>query len=442
MLILFFVSFAQSVFIKDLVTDLSIFPDTPNFDIYSGYLSIPNSFGKALHYVFVESQNDPKTDPLLLWLNGGPGCSSMDGFVYEHGPYVFTDEGVELQRNIYSWNTNASVIYLETPAGVGFSILGAGANNYTTDQITAHDNLQAVLQWFKKFPEYKNHDFYLSGESYAGIYIPTLAYQIVMYNSYTVLSPINLKGMAVGNGVTDWTVDTDPAFLQMAWTHALIDIPFYEQLQDDCDQFRNLNSDQCQSDLGYLFNDILVDLNIYDLYGNCYYHSDEQSFVDNQRRFKFLLDKSKILKVIPPCAGWRGAYSFFYNATVRNALHIPASVPDWQFCVNLDYVSDYQHGSLFTYLYLINYGLDILVYSGDTDGSVPFIGTRQWINKLALPILNSYHSWYYDEQVAGYAVEYRGLTFVTVKGAGHIVPQFKRPQAHFMINAWLQGDSL
>lgn len=195
--------------------------ETPNFLTYSGFLEIPNSQGKSLHYVFVESQNNPATDPLVLWLNGGPGCSSLDGLVYEHGPYVFPDQGTVLGKNPYSWNTNASVIYLEAPAGVGFSYLGSLSNNRTNDRITAHDNLQAMLRWFRKFPEYSSHEFYITGESYAGIYVPTLAHNVLLYNMYSA-GQINLKGLAVGNGCTDWTVDTTPALMELAWSHSLI----------------------------------------------------------------------------------------------------------------------------------------------------------------------------------------------------------------------------
>ena len=430
----------ESANLKDLVKNLPGLPDTPNFDMYSGYLDIPNSQGKSLHYIFVESQNNPTTDPLLLWLNGGPGCSSMDGFIYEHGPYTFSGNSSTLQRNPYSWNTNANVIYLETPAGVGFSLLGNIANNFTTDQITAHDNVMALLQWFKQFSEYRDHDFYISGESYAGIYVPTLAYQIVQYNSYTPYAPINLVGIVVGNGVTDYTVDDDPAFMRTAWTHALIDVPTYEMLLQNCDNLNTFTSQACQDTMAFVYS-TLPNLNVYDLYGTCYYHDGERDYIDNQRRFRWLLERGN-LKEIPPCATWVGAYSFFYNATVRAALNIPATVPDWQFCVNLDYHSDVEHGSIFTYPSLLNYGLRIMIYSGDTDGAVPFVGTREWIRKLNLPIVTPYHSWLLNEQVAGFAIQYRGLNFVTVKGAGHIVPQLKPAQAHYMINSYLQGISL
>lgn len=228
---------SSSAPLSDLVKLQPGLPDIPNFDTYSGYLDIPNSNGKSLHYVLVQSQNSPATDPLVLWLNGGPGCSSLDGFIYEHGPYVFPDEGTSLFRNQYSWNTNASVLYLEAPAGVGFSIMGDLVNNSTDDEITAHDNLQAILQFFRKFPEFQDHDFYITGESYAGIYVPTLAYNVLMYNSYSPYNDINLKGFAVGNGACDWNYDTTPAYMKMLWTHAMIGYDMYDRLVQDCNNF-------------------------------------------------------------------------------------------------------------------------------------------------------------------------------------------------------------
>lgn len=75
---------------KDLVKDL------PGFDIteplYSGYLKVTES--KQLHYMFVESKNDKKTDPVLIWFNGGPGCSSLLGFFQENGPFIVEDDGI------------------------------------------------------------------------------------------------------------------------------------------------------------------------------------------------------------------------------------------------------------------------------------------------------------------------------------------------------------
>jgi cathepsin A (carboxypeptidase C) len=78
--------------------------------------------GKQLHYTFTESLDNPEKDPLVIWFNGGPGCSSMLGFFQEHGPILkMNEEGMQITENEYTWNTRANMIYLEAPAGVGFS---------------------------------------------------------------------------------------------------------------------------------------------------------------------------------------------------------------------------------------------------------------------------------------------------------------------------------
>jgi len=128
---------------------------------------------------------------------------------------------MNLTWNHYAWNTNASVIYLETPAGTGFSLVGDTSNYATNDSISAHDNLQAVLQWFQKFPEYALNDFYIMGESYAGVYVPTLALNIIEYNIELVLKTINLMGIAVGNPCADSYIDTDKGLIGLVWSHNL-----------------------------------------------------------------------------------------------------------------------------------------------------------------------------------------------------------------------------
>ena len=439
---LLLVGLASAAIPGDLVTNLPGLPNTPSFDIYSGYLDIPNSNGKSLHYVFVESQNNPSTDPLILWLNGGPGCSSMDGLFYEHGPYIFINNSTTLVSNPYSWNTNASVIYLEAPAGVGFSMMGAVANNYTTDQITAQDNLLALLQFFKGFFEYRGNPFYITGESYAGIYVPTLALQVVNYNSYTPYSPINLKGIAVGNGCTDWTVDTTPAFMRMLWTHGMLSEYWFQQLMDNCDNMNDFSSAVCQNTTDFIGDNVVGGVNIYDIYGTCYAGQTERQYEDNQGKLKFLLDRNPGLKEVPPCIAWQGIYQYLNTPAVRTALHINPKAPAWEFCANLNYNPDYVHGSYYTYPNLINAGLNIMIYSGDTDGAVPTIGTRMWINKLNLGIVSPYRSWVVKEQIAGYTILYTGLRLVTIKGAGHMVPQWKPAAAQHMLLSWLFGTRL
>ena len=88
--------------------------------MYSGYSPILGQT-KQLHYLYVDSQSDPNNDPLIVWFNGGPGCSSMLGLTQEHGPYILPDGQTKFVKNEYSWNREANVIYIEAPAGVGYS---------------------------------------------------------------------------------------------------------------------------------------------------------------------------------------------------------------------------------------------------------------------------------------------------------------------------------
>ena len=159
--------------------------------------------------MFNYAHEDYENKPLVLWLNGGPGCSSLDGWANEHGPMQLDEEG-KFKLNEYSWNRVANMIYLESPGDVGFSYIDSKLEQdlFIDDKIAAQDNLKALINFFEKFPSMKNKDFYISGESYGGIYVPMLAYNIIEYNKNKVESEkIKLKGILVGNGVTDWNYD-------------------------------------------------------------------------------------------------------------------------------------------------------------------------------------------------------------------------------------------
>ena len=159
--------------LEDYVQSL---PDCEQFtnDWYSGYLDASPT--KHLHYVFVTSQTNPKADPVVIWFNGGPGCSSMLGMFMEHGPYVTDDGEYYIKKNPEPWNKRANVLYIESPSGVGYSIADTPADLLHNDMSQSKDAIAALKQWFKSFPEYLGNDLYISGESYGGIYVPYLAW--------------------------------------------------------------------------------------------------------------------------------------------------------------------------------------------------------------------------------------------------------------------------
>lgn len=133
------------------------------------------------------------------------------------------DGGQEFVENEYSWNREANVLYFESPAGVGYSWCSDEKECAFDDDTSGQDNLQAILGWYDKFPEFQANDLYISGESYAGIYVPYVSYNIDQFNEAhadddSVYKP-NLKGFMVGNGVTNWDYDCLSAEVEMYYYH-------------------------------------------------------------------------------------------------------------------------------------------------------------------------------------------------------------------------------
>lgn len=155
----------------DRITNLPGLSYDPGFDQFSGYITVGNKNQRKLFYWYVESQNKPETDPVVFWTNGGPGCSGLLGFGTEHGPFHISNIG-DLSPNPYSWNSLANMLYIEQPAGVGFSY-SENSDDYTTgDTMVATDAYDFIYQFFERFPERRSNPFYAASESYGGHYIP------------------------------------------------------------------------------------------------------------------------------------------------------------------------------------------------------------------------------------------------------------------------------
>ncbi|KAH7655700.1 Peptidase S10 serine carboxypeptidase protein [Dioscorea alata] len=328
----------------DKVDSLPRQPKGLEFNQYAGYVTVDAYSGRALFYYFVESPQDSLRKPLVLWLNGGPGCSSFGvGAMLELGPFRVNSDGETLYANEYAWNKVANIIFLESPAGVGFSYSNSTSDYKSSgDKRTADDTYMFLINWLERFPQYKGRDFYITGESYAGHYVPELADTIITKKKNINHTNINLKGIA--------------------------------------------------------------------------------------------------MKEIDPCAEFY-VIAYLNHPEVQQALHanITGLPYPWTVCSGLDW-NDTPITMLPTIKKLIASGIRVWLYSGDLDIVCSVTSTRYFINKLNLTIKTPWRPWYTNEEVGGYVVGYEGLTFATVRGAGHMVPRNQPERALAMITSFLKGE--
>lgn len=168
----------------------------------SRYITVDEDAERALFYTLAESSSpQPDKDPLVLFLNGGPGCSSIGGgFLSELGPFYPTPEGVSLVKNDYAWNQLANVVFLESPAFVGWSYSNTSEDAVVGDERTAKDTYEFLLRFLTRFPKYQDRPFWLAGESYAGHYLPNLSVEILdgLKNKKHDKDHLNFKGFLLG----------------------------------------------------------------------------------------------------------------------------------------------------------------------------------------------------------------------------------------------------
>ncbi|KAG5386784.1 hypothetical protein IGI04_038254 [Brassica rapa subsp. trilocularis] len=181
------------------------------FELETGYIGIGEEEEVQLFYYFIKSEKNPKEDPLLIWLNGGPGCSSLEGLFFENGPVglkfeVYNGSLVSLVSSTYSWTQVANIIYLDQPVGAGFSYSRTPLDK-TSDTNEAKMIHQFLQKWLSKHPQFLSNSFYVSGDSYSGKTIPALVQEISKGNYICCKPPINLQGYVLGNPVTHPEID-------------------------------------------------------------------------------------------------------------------------------------------------------------------------------------------------------------------------------------------
>ncbi|XP_022998432.1 serine carboxypeptidase-like 35 [Cucurbita maxima] len=441
----------------DRVTDLPGQPPV-KFRHYAGYIKLRPNEEKALFYWFFEAQNDVAHKPLVLWLNGGPGCSSIAyGAAQELGPFL-VQSNEKLKLNPFSWNKAANMLFLESPVGVGFSYTNKSSDLHTLgDKVTAADSYAFLVGWFKRFPSFKLHQFYITGESYAGHYAPQLAELIYEKNKQSSKDLIiNLKGLMIGNAAMNDETDLK-GMVEFAWSHAIISDQLHVNIFKDCN-FSASAQNLTFSCLNF-FRDFIVSYNkidIYNIYAPICLASSSSSSFDSV----FRLVSAAAPRIFSKYKSWnnellaRGynpctpnyAHKYFNRGDVQTALHANVTQLSYSYTLCSNVIlnwTDAPSSVLPIIQKLLRAQYRIWIYSGDTDGRIPITSTKYSINEMNLKIEEEWRAWYERRQVAGWVETYRGgLTLATIRGAGHQAPVFAPRQSLALLTYFLSSNRL
>ncbi|GKZ78100.1 hypothetical protein AnigIFM56816_001484 [Aspergillus niger] len=208
-----------------------------DFDVgesYAGLLPNTPTGNSSLFFWFFPSQNPEASDEITIWLNGGPGCSSLDGLLQENGPFLWQPGTYKPVPNPYSWTNLTNVVYIDQPAGTGFSPGPSTVNN--EEDVAAQFN-----SWFKHFVDtfdLHGRKVYITGESYAGMYVPYIADAMLNEEDTTYF---NLKGIQIN----DPSINSDSV---MMYSPAVRHLNHYNnifQLNSTFLSYINAKADKC-----------------------------------------------------------------------------------------------------------------------------------------------------------------------------------------------------
>ncbi|KAK4482656.1 hypothetical protein RD792_009820 [Penstemon davidsonii] len=402
---------------RDFTTD-SNGTSVQNLGHHAGYFSLPNTQGARMFYFFFESRNKRTTDPVVIWLTGGPGCSSSLSLFYENGPFHLTND-LSLVWNEFGWDQESNLIYVDQPTGTGFSYSSNKDDIRSSSEEAGVDFADFLQAFFEKHPQYVKNDFYVAGGSYAGHYIPAFAAQ----------------GLAIGNGLTNPGIQYN-AYTDYALQMKLINTTTYDDLSQyvsacateikDCD---SNNSSACV-DAFRVCNQL---------------RSEIVSFIGNANYY----DIRKECEGGPFCYDWSNADNFLNDMSVKKVLGVEGDI-EFVACstavydaMSVDVVRNFDIGIPS----LLRDGVKLLIYAGEYDLICNWLGNSRWVEAM---------EWYGRKQFlsaptapftvdgveAGLQKSYGPLTFLKVHDAGHLVPMDQPKASLEMLRRWMQGKPL
>lgn len=413
-----------------------------NYTMHSGNILTDAAHNGNLFFWLVEAQfrvtAKPKT---IIWFNGGPGCSSMDGALLEVGPFRIVDNKLRVDPNKGSWHKYANVLFVDQPYGTGYSY--SDTDSYLTGLAQVGDEMDSFMrQFLKLFPERQHDDFYLAGESYAGQYIPYMA------RKFKETGQVNLKGLLIGNG---WV---DPASQYYQYVPYALDQGVIEKTESNVQDLKEL-TDMCEKALkvakdkngGKLpvhiraCEDIMN--GIVELTRNERTAPESSpicvNYYDVRKEDSFPKCGMNWPEILPHVTEW-----LRQDTTVR-ALHVNSDKAEsWQEC-NGEVGSRMRQGNDPASVYLLPdllESMEILFFNGDQDLICNHYGNERMIEQLEWNGNKGWNGkeledWVVDGKQAGLWQTDRNLTYVRIFNASHMVPYDEPELCLSMLNDFI-----
>ncbi|KAL1124176.1 hypothetical protein AAG570_001946 [Ranatra chinensis] len=372
-------------------------PLKANVQGHAGFFTVHKNYSSNMFFWFVKAEKNWETAPVVVWLQGGPGASSLYGLFYENGPfYVKPKRGLKMRKHY--WSQSLNVVYIDNPVGTGFSFT-KNDNGYARDEVAVgRDLYSAVLQFFQLFPQLQKNDFFVSGESYAGKYVPALAYAIHIGNTKASFK-VNLKGITIGNGLCA------PEYM-MGYSDYLFQIGLIDANTRYSFKVKESAINQLIKQKNWIgafnaFDELLNDATGFSYYFNYLHSSDDSPYGDmGQYLQKDLVRRSIHVSNL----------TYHTDNKVENFLKsdVMQSVKPW---VEL----------------LLNNNYRVLIYNGQLDIIVAYPLTVNFVQALNWNGSTLYKTavrkpWFVGKDLAGYSKTVKGFTELLVRNAGHMVP--------------------
>lgn len=392
------------------VSKLPGLPSSLSITQYAGHINVDEAKNGNLFYWLFESPQNSKDLPLMVWLNGGPGCSSMDGLFLELGPFKLDKNNQDIKSNPSSWHNVANLLFIDQPVGTGLSYTTARDGYCGNDEQVNNHFYKFMQSFFQLHKRYVSTDaegrkvsrpFFMAGESHAGHFIPSMAAYILNQNKNLQSSTdgssdivINMQGIALGNPWMEPYYQYDTS--DFSHGLGLITQTQKNKLKENEKQCRNfLKQGRFNQKICFNLLDDIID-------GSTVTGSEKVLMYDARRTVHNT-------RSFPP--GKDGVEEYLNRKEVRSALHATSTPQKFVECADPPfYALSHQDGKGISneLVALLNSEVRVMVYSGQYDIVCNHMGSEKVLDSL---------QW---EGADGWSKSQPNVWIVNKKPAGHL----------------------